>query len=69
MGEEVFLVKSKKIVSILFGFPLITFTLLYGGGYIAQFIRNYSIWKEGGGIPGDGSSPVIPSFSVHSSSR
>lgn len=66
MGEEVFLVKSKKIVSILFGFPLITFTLLYGGGYIAQFIRNYSIWKEGGGIPGDGSSPVIPSFSVHS---
>ena len=43
--------------------PLL-FALLYGGGYVAQFIRNYTEWQNAGGTMGDGSSPVAPSFAV-----
>ena len=43
--------------------PLL-FALLYGGGYAAQFIRNYSEWQSSGGVMGDGSSPKIPSFAI-----
>jgi len=35
--------------------------MLYAGGYLAQFIGNYAIWQEGGGYPGDGTSPIMPS--------
>ena len=28
---------------------------------MAQLFGNYAFWKQGGGIPGDGTSPVIPS--------
>ena len=43
--------------------PLL-FALLYGGGYVAQLIRNYSEWQNAGGTMGDGSSPAIPSFAI-----
>ena len=43
--------------------PLI-FALLYGGGYLAQFIRNYSEWQNAGGFMGDGTSPPMPSFAI-----
>ena len=43
--------------------PLL-FALLYGGGYAAQFIRNYSEWQRTGGVMGDGSSPKIPYFDI-----
>ncbi len=43
--------------------PLL-FALLYGGGYAAQFIRNYSEWQRTGGVMGDGSSPPMPSFAI-----
>ena len=43
--------------------PLL-FALLYGGGYAAQFIRNYSEWQKTGGVMGDGSSPPMPSFAI-----
>lgn len=35
--------------------------ILYAGGYLAQFLGNYAIWQQGGGYPGDGSSPAIAS--------
>lgn len=35
---------------------------LYAGGYLAQFIGNYSVWKDAGGYPGDGTSPQAPSL-------
>ncbi len=41
--------------------PLILVMMLYAGGYVAQFMRNYAIWQEGGGYPGDGTSPPLPS--------
>lgn len=37
--------------------------MLYVGGCIAQFLRNYSLWQKDGGYPGDGTSPLLPSFS------
>ena len=38
--------------------PAAILAILYAGGYLAQFIGNYAVWKQGGGIPGDGTSPV-----------
>ena len=40
------------------------FALLYGGGYIAQFIRNYTEWQNSGAIMGDGTSPQMPTFAI-----
>ena len=44
--------------------PVISFALLYGGGYIAQFIENYKIWTSAGGTPGNSGSPQMPTFEV-----
>ena len=41
--------------------PLALLAILYAGGYLAQFIGNYTVWKQGGGIPGDGTSPAAVS--------
>ena len=43
--------------------PLL-FAILYGGGYVAQFIRNYNEWQNAGGTMGDGTSPAVPSFAI-----
>ena len=43
--------------------PLL-FAILYGGGYVAQFIRNYNEWQNAGGTMGDGTSPATPSFAI-----
>lgn len=51
---------KKKRLALLPVLPAAAFAVLYGGGYIAQFIRNYSVWKAAGGMPGDGSSPAFP---------
>lgn len=44
--------------------PAALLAVLYAGGYLAQFIGNYAAWKQGGGIPGDGTAPpaVSPGF-------
>ena len=57
-------IRRKRLFSILFGLPPLLFALLYGGGYIAQFIRNYREWQAAGGTPGGGTSPKMPSFSL-----
>lgn len=56
--------RRKRLFSILFGLPPLLFASLYGGGYIAQFIRNYRKWQAAGGTPGGGTSPEMPSFSL-----
>lgn len=43
--------------------PLLT-AILYGGGYAAQFIRNYNEWQNAGGTMGDGSAPATLSFAI-----
>ena len=64
MGKEVFHFDKRKLRNILIVLPLMLFALLYGGGYIAQFMRNYADWKNAGHAPGDGTSPVMPSFQI-----
>lgn len=56
--------KGKKIFSLCLVLPIISFALLYGGGYIAQFIENYKIWTSAGGTPGNSSSPEMPTFAI-----
>lgn len=58
--------KKKRLFSILLVLPPLLFGLLYGGGYIAQFMRNYNEWQSAGGTPGDGTSPQTPSFAIGS---
>lgn len=41
--------------------PIAILALLYASGYLAQFIGNYAIWQQGGGFPGDGTSPAMAS--------
>ncbi len=41
--------------------PIAILAILYAGGYLGQFIGNYALWKQGGGYPGDGTSPLPPS--------
>ena len=38
--------------------PVAILAVLYAGGYLGQFIGNYALWKQGGGYPGDGTSPL-----------
>ena len=58
--------KRKRLFSTLLVLPPLLFGLLYGGGYIAQFMRNYNQWQSAGGTPGDGTSPPTPSFAIDS---
>ena len=58
--------KRKRLFSTLLVLPPLLFGLLYGGGYIAQFMRNYNQWQSAGGTPGDGTSPQTPSFAIGS---
>lgn len=46
----------------MFLLPIICCTL-YAGGYLAQFIRNYQLWEQGGHFAGDGTNPLLPSLS------
>ena len=55
--------RSKKLKFLLLIPPLL-FAMLYGGGYIAQFMRNYSEWQSAGGTPGDGTSPLTPTIEI-----
>ena len=54
------------MILALVSVPAALLAVLYAGGYLAQFIGNYAIWQQGGGYPGDGTSPAMasPSFSA-----
>ncbi len=56
--------KKKRLFGVIFALPPLLAGLLYGGGYVAQFMRNYNDWKSSGGTPGNGTSPVTPSLNV-----
>ena len=43
--------------------PAALLAILYAGGYLAQFINNYNTWKNNGGYPGNGTSPMMPDAS------
>ena len=41
--------------------PIAILAILYAGGYIGQFLTNFTEWQNAGGSPGDGSTPRMPS--------
>lgn len=41
--------------------PFAILAILYAGGFLAQLLGNYATWKQGGGIPGDSTSPLAAS--------
>ena len=55
-------IKNKKWLWLL-TIPPALLAVLYAGGYLAQLIGGYAAWKQGGGYPGDGTSPMMPSSS------
>ena len=55
--------KNKRKICLCLAAPLLSFAILYGGGYAAQFIKNYKIWTSAGGTPGS-SSPVKPTLNA-----
>ena len=54
--------KHKRLIGILIALPPLLFSLLYGGGYIAQFIRNYNEWQSSKEI--SSAAPQMPSFAI-----
>jgi len=51
-------ISKKQIVKLAVILPAALAALLYGGGYISQFIYNYDVWQAAGGAYG--TSPQIP---------
>ncbi len=41
--------------------PVAILAILYAGGYISQFLRNYALWQEAGASLGDGTVPEMAS--------
>ena len=56
--------KWKRIAKACALVPIAALALLYGAGYVGQFIINYTHWQAAGGTPGDGTSPVFPSTGI-----
>ncbi len=52
--------RLKKTVQVMTAGLVVLLAILYAGGYFSQFILNYTLWKDGGGYPGDGTSPEMP---------
>ena len=54
---------KKKLPLVFIVAPVALIGILYGGGYIGQFIANYKAWSAAGGFAGDGTTPAFPSAS------
>ncbi len=59
--EGVVPINKKKLIVSLIAAPFAILAILYAGGFLAQLLGNYATWKQGGGIPGDGTSPLAAS--------
>ena len=55
---EGFQITKKTIIKLLLILPIALGALLYGGGYIAQFLYNYNVWQAAGGT--FGTAPEFP---------
>jgi len=55
--------KLKTLLKLLITIP-VTAIIIYAGGYISQFITNYSEWLNAGHFAGDGTQPALPSAGV-----
>jgi len=51
-------INRKKLISLLIALPIAIAALLYGGGFLAQFLYNYEAWQAAGGS--FGTAPPLP---------
>lgn len=58
--------KNKKMLCLFLVIPILFISLAYAGGYVTQLIHNYHVWTSSGGIPGNGTSPELPSTALSS---
>lgn len=54
-------ISKKKLIKLLLPLPIAITALLYGSGYLAQFIYNYEVWQQNGGTTYGGTAPTFPS--------
>lgn len=55
-----FSVSRKQLIKALAVLPIAIVALLYGGGYISQFLYNHHVWQQAGGTLYSGTSPEFP---------
>lgn len=53
-------ISRKNLIKCLISLPPALAALLYGGGFIAQFMYNYDAWQAAGGTLYGGTSPELP---------
>lgn len=55
----------RKVVTVSLVSPVLLAAVLYAGGYLAQWMANYALWQQAGGVPGQ-SAPAraSPNFSM-----
>lgn len=53
-------ISRKQLIKSLITVPFAIIALLYGGGYIGQFMYNHEIWQQSGGSIYTGTSPEFP---------
>ena len=55
--KGVFSISRKKLIKVLAILPFAIAALLYGGGYIGQFLYNHHVWQQAGGTLYSGPDP------------
>ena len=58
--KGVFSISRKQLIKALAALPFAIAALLYGGGYIGQFLYNHHVWQQAGGTLYSGTSPEFP---------
>lgn len=55
-----FSISRKQLIKALAALPFAIAALIYGGGYIGQFLYNHHVWQQAGGTLYSGTSPEFP---------
>ena len=53
-------ISRKQLIKGFIALPFAIAALLYGGGYIGQFMYNYEVWQQSGGTTYGGTAPAFP---------
>ena len=56
--------KKKQCYIALVTLPIIGLSILYLGGYIGQFLRNYKEWQSKGSYTSQTYGPEMPTFTI-----
>ena len=58
--KGVYAISHKNLIKGLIALPFAVSALLYGGGYLSQFLYNYEVWQTAAGTLYSGTSPQLP---------